>query len=76
MIMFVGLGKMLGKSKIRLGVGMRVTKSNSLWMLLLLMFVYMIQATWYVTILILWMIYVLFYGIYWVIKQIVIKLRK
>ena len=30
--MFIGLGKMLGKSKIRLGVGFRLTKSNAFYM--------------------------------------------
>lgn len=73
--MFVGLGKMLGKSKIRLGVGMRVTKGNAAWMLLILMFVWMFQLIWYMMILCFWFMYALCYGIYWIIKKIVTKIK-
>ena len=75
MIMFIGLGKMLGKTRIRLGVGMRITKSNAIWMLFALMLIWTVQLTWYMMVLCFWFIYALGYGIYWIIKQIIRKTK-
>lgn len=64
--MFIGLGKMLGKSKIRLGVGFRLTKSNAFYMFLM---------CWYCCVLCFWMIYAVGYGFYALIRWIVRKIK-
>lgn len=69
--MFISLGRMLGKSKFRIGAGLRITKTNIWWMWLVLMFVLIFQMMWYVCVLSFWMIYAVCYGIYWVIKKII-----
>lgn len=73
--MFIGLGKMLGKFKIRIGVGLRVTKNNIYWMLFIVMVVSMFRLMWYLLLLCFWAIYVMFYGFYVLIKWIVRKIK-
>ena len=70
--MFVGLSKTFAKfGKFRIGAGLRLTKKNAAWMLVILMFVWMFQLCWYMMVLSFWMIYAVCYGIYWVIKKII-----
>lgn len=73
--MFISLGKMLGKSKIRLGVGMRLTKKNAIYMWLILLFYYIFLMMWYVCVLCFWMVYAVCYGIYALIKWIIKKIK-
>lgn len=69
--MFFGLSRTLAKfGGCRFGVGFRITKDNMLWMCLLVMFVELIKATWYMMVVIFWLIYAMFYGMYWVSKKI------
>ena len=68
--MFISLSKTLARfGGFRLGVGMRITKKNALWMSFIVMFVCMIKATWYMMILCGWIIYAMFYGIIWCVKK-------
>ena len=73
--MFIGLGKMIGKSKIRVGAGMRITKKNAAWILVIMMFVWMFQLMWYMMVLCFWLMYAVCYGIYWCIKKLVTALK-
>ncbi len=73
--MFISLGKMLGKSKIRLGVGFRLTKSNAFYMWIVLLFYYMFLMCWYCCVLCFWMIYAVGYGFYALIRWIVRKIK-
>ena len=51
--MFLSLSKTLARfGGFRLGLGLRLTKKNAIWMLFLVMFVYLLQAMWYMMILI------------------------
>ncbi|MBO7149342.1 MAG: hypothetical protein J6V71_00455 [Clostridia bacterium] len=70
--MFISLSKTIAKvGGFRLGVGLRITKNNILWVSIILMFVYMIQLTWYMMVLCGWIMYAMFYGIIWCVKKIV-----
>lgn len=73
--MFISLSKMLGKSKFRIGAGLRITKNNMWWMCLVLLFVLVFQMMWYMCVLCFWMMYAIFYGIYWLIKKAVQKIK-
>ena len=73
--MFVSFAKFAKKmGGIRFGLGLRITKSNALWMCFLLMFVYMVQACWYMMLLCFWLLYIVIYGAVWLTKNIVNKL--
>lgn len=79
--MFISLSKTLTKvGGVRLGVGMRITKSNSIWMSLLVMMVQMFKAMWYLMVVMFWMIYAMFYGLYlaykWLFKFMIIAYKK
>lgn len=68
--MFVGLSKTLSKfGGFRLGIGMRITKNNMIWMSLLIMVVQLFKAVWYLMIIAFWIMYAMFYGLYWCIKK-------
>lgn len=68
--MFIGFSKTLAKfGGFRLGVGMRVTKNNMIWMSLLIMVVQLFKAVWYLMIIAFWVMYAMFYGLYWCIKK-------
>lgn len=70
--MFVSLSKTLAKfGGFRLGLGLRLNKSNAAWMLFVLMFVYIFQAMWYMMILCGWLVYAVCYGVYWCIKKLI-----
>ena len=61
--------------KFRLGAGMRITKKNAIYMLIIMMFVWMIQAMWYILVICAWLVYAVCYGIYWIIKKIIQKIK-
>ena len=72
--MFVSLSKAFSKfGNIRLGV--RITKKNAIWMLFVLMFVYMLQAMWYLLVVSFWPVYAVCYGCVWCVKKLFGKLR-
>ena len=73
--MFLNLSKMLAKfGGVRLGLGIRITKKNAIWMLFVLMFVYMLQAMWYLLIVSFWLVYAVCYGCVWCVKKLIGKL--
>lgn len=64
--MFISLSKTLARfGGMRLGVGMRVTKNNIIWMSLIAMFVLLMKAMWYMMIICFWLLYATIYGIIW-----------
>lgn len=68
--MFVGLSKTFARfGKIRIGAGMRITKSNAVWMLFIMMLVWIFQLTWYMIVLCFWLVYAVVYGTIWGIKK-------
>ena len=75
--MFLSLSKTLARfGGFRLGLGLRLTKKNAIWMLFLVMFVYLLQAMWYMMILICWLVYAVCYGMVWCIKRLFQVLKK
>lgn len=73
--MFIGLGKMIGKSKIRIGAGMRITKKNAMYMWIVLLFYYIFLMMWYVLVFCFWLMYAVCYGFYALIRWIVRKVK-
>lgn len=74
--MFISLSRAFGKfGKFRLGFGLRITKSNAIWMLFIVFFVWIFQLMWYSMLLCFWLTYAFCYGIFWCIKKLVIALR-
>lgn len=73
--MYLSLSKTIAKFG-GFRIGLRMTKKNSIWMLFLLMFVYLLQAMWYLMILCFWLIYVMIYGIVYCIKKIINRIKK
>lgn len=75
--MFFSLSKTLAKvGGFRLGLGVRMTKRNAPYMLILTFFVSMFQLMWYMMILCFWLMYAMCYGIYWCVKQICRKVKQ
>lgn len=73
--MFVSFSKFAKKmGGIRFGLGLRITKRNALWMSLVVMFVCMLQACWYMMLICFWLMYIVIYGAVWLTKKIVNKL--
>lgn len=68
--MFISVGKMFGKGKLRFGVGIRLTKNNFWWMAFAAMFYYMFLLMWYMMLFCFWLMYAMCYGIWWCIKKI------
>lgn len=69
--MFMSLSKTIAKvGGFRLGIRMRLTKSNAIWYYLLLTVVLTCQLCWYGMIFTCWLIYAFFYGIYWCVSRI------
>ena len=69
--MFLSLSKTLARfGGFRLGVGVRMTKKNSIGALLLIMFLSIFKMMWYLMIVCFWMFYAVGYGAYWCIKKI------
>ena len=68
--MFFSFSKTIARfGGFRLGLGIRITKKNAVWIALLTMFVAMFQLMWYSILLCGWLVYAMFYGIYWCIKK-------
>jgi uncharacterized membrane protein YesL len=68
--MFISLSKTLAKcGGFRLGLGMRMTKKNSAWVLFILLFVWMFKLTWYMMVVCFWLFYAVCYGLIWCIKK-------
>lgn len=75
--MFLSLSKTIVRyGKLRLGLGIRITKKNVIYMGFILMFVYMLHACWYLMILLGWLVYAVCYGIWWCIKKIIEQGKK
>lgn len=75
--MFFSFSKTIARfGGFRLGLGIRITKKNAVWIALLTMFVAMFQLMWYMLLLCGWMIYAVCYGIYWCIKKIIVASSK
>lgn len=74
--MFISFGKFLGKSKIRVGAGMRITKKNFLWMSLILLMYYCFLLMWYIMVLCGWMVYAVCYGMFAAVRGIVRLIKK
>ena len=75
--MFVGLSKRLkSMGGFRLGVGLRLTKSNCLYFLFALLFVGCFYLCWYSVLACGWMLYGLFYGLYLMFKYAAIGVKK
>lgn len=68
--MFISVGKMFGKGKLRFGVGIRITKYNFWWMALVAMFYYMFLLMWYMMIFCFRLMYAMCYRMWWCIKKI------
>ncbi len=63
--MFIGFSKRLkSMSGFRLGVGLRLTKSNCWYFLFILLFVGTFYLCWYSVLACGWIMYYLFYGLY------------
>lgn len=74
--MFLTLSKTFAKfGNFRLGLGIILTKSNVIWMLFVLLFVYIFQLCWYMIIFCFWLMYAACYGMYWCIKQLLVKIK-
>lgn len=70
--MFISLSKTLAKfGGVRFGLGLRLTKSNAIWMSFIVMFVYMMQALWYMMIIGFWLAYAVYYGLFLGIKKLI-----
>ena len=67
--MFISLGSFLGRSKQRLGLGIRITKKNVWWMLLFAMFYGIFMMAWYMILICAWLVYAVFYGLYALIRS-------
>lgn len=67
--MFISFGKMLGKGKLRLGVGFKITKSNVLWM-------GFIALLYYCFMMVFWLFYVMCYFMFWPFKLLFRKRKK
>ena len=75
--MFFSLSKTLAKvGGFRLGLGVRMTKRNAPYMLFLTFFVSIFQLMWYMMVLCFWLMYAMCYGIYWIVKQIIRKVKQ
>ena len=76
MNMFIGLSKTLARfGGFRLGVGMRLTKNNIIWMSFIVMFVYLLKATWYMMIICFWIVYALYYGMFHCCRELLKKFK-
>ena len=74
--MFIGFSKTLAKfGGFRLGMGLRLTKSNIWWAIFALMMIYTLQAMWYTMLLVFWVAYAMGYGVYWCIKSLIKAIR-
>lgn len=74
--MFISFSKTLAKvGGFRLGFRKRITSKNLLWVSLLYLTVVMFQLMWYSMVLVAWLVYAFFYGVYLGIKYIIKFIR-
>lgn len=70
--MFISLSKTLSKfCGFRLGVGLRITKKNAIWMCFLVMMIQLMKAMWYLMVICGWLCYVVCYAIYKGIRKLI-----
>lgn len=70
--MFISLSKALAKcGGFRMGLGLRITKKNAIWMAFIVMFVCLMQAMWYMMIISFWLAYAICYGLFLGIKKLI-----
>lgn len=70
--MFISLSKTIGHvGGFRLGVGKRITSKNAWWMFLGIAVIYTVKLGWYLFVVMLWCIYAMLYGMWWLTKAIV-----
>lgn len=75
--MFISLSKVFTKiGGLRFGLGIRITKSNFIWMSLLTCMVCMLQATAYMMVITFWLVYAMFYGYFWCTKKLILCIIK
>ena len=75
--MFIGFSKTVARfGGFRIGLGMRMSKKNAVWMYFLIMFVALFKLMWYMMLLVGWLIYAMCYGTYWCIKKIADNVAK
>lgn len=75
MNMFISFSKMMEKTRLRFGVGLRITKKNAVWMWFVLMLYWVIALCWYTLVICFWMVYAVCYGFYALIKWIIKKIK-
>ena len=64
--MFISLSKTLARvGGVRLGLGIRMTKNNIIWMSLIIMTIQIFKAMWYMMIVVFWLMYAMIYGVVW-----------
>lgn len=61
--MFISLSRAISKM-CRFHIGFRITKSNFAWMSIIMLFVYLFVAMWYILVVSFWMVYAALYIIY------------
>ena len=67
--MFLTFSKMMAKiGGFKLGLGIRITKKNVLWMSWIVMIICMFQAVWYMMVICFWLMYAVMYGLWWCIS--------
>lgn len=72
--MFISLSRVFAKiGGFKMGLGVRITKKNAIWMSFVVCFVCILQATWYMMVLCFWLVYVMIYAM---VKGIVALVRK
>lgn len=70
--MFISLSKTIGRvGGLRIGVGKRITSKNAWYMFLILAFVYTCQLMVYMCVVALWCVYAMCYGMWWLIKTMI-----
>ncbi len=71
--MFISFSKTIAKfGGFRLGVGMRVTKNNAVWMSFVVLFIELFKLIWYMIVFAFWLAYIICYGLYLGTKKLVI----
>ena len=74
--MYLSLGKLFGKSKLRFGMGIRITKKNFAYMLIPLFIWWSLVACWYMLLLCFWLCYAIGYVFYISIKGLVNLIKR
>lgn len=75
--MFMNYSKTISKfGKPKLGAGLKKTKKNSTYYLIMKIFIWLIKTIWNFVVLLFWMVYVCCYFIFWCIRKIFQKIIK